>query len=164
MSRLWSSAVRVQDSQAYRKMDVTRERISCILELRDTFLSFQTVPNSPWKLRLLLLINWCRVDSYCASLPSCCWNWHTSLTEDSDLLAVCLSWWLYSFLCSVVFCYCKSEFTLFCVCLFLSFFLSFFLNFSLSFFFLSFFLSLFLSLLHWVLVSLSLFFSPTALM
>ena len=30
---LWSSAVRVHDSQAYRKMDVTRERISRILEL-----------------------------------------------------------------------------------------------------------------------------------
>ena len=27
---LWSSAVRVHDSQAYRKMDVTRERISRI--------------------------------------------------------------------------------------------------------------------------------------
>ena len=32
---LWSSAVRVHDSQAYRKMDVTRERTSCILELRE---------------------------------------------------------------------------------------------------------------------------------
>ena len=31
---LWNSAVRVYDSQAYRKMDETRERISCILELR----------------------------------------------------------------------------------------------------------------------------------
>ena len=39
---LWSSAVRVHDSQAYRKMDVTRERISCILELRKILLSFQT--------------------------------------------------------------------------------------------------------------------------
>ena len=38
---LWSSAVRVHDSQAYRKMDVTRERISCVLELRE-ILSFQT--------------------------------------------------------------------------------------------------------------------------
>ena len=28
---LWSSAVRVHDSQAYRKMDVTRQRISRIL-------------------------------------------------------------------------------------------------------------------------------------
>ena len=27
---LWSSAVRVYDSQTYRKMDVTRELISCI--------------------------------------------------------------------------------------------------------------------------------------
>ena len=30
---LWSSAVKVHDSQAYRKMDVTREHISHILEL-----------------------------------------------------------------------------------------------------------------------------------
>ena len=39
---LWSSAVRVHDSQAYRKMDVTRERISRILELREIFLPIQT--------------------------------------------------------------------------------------------------------------------------
>ena len=39
---LWSSAVKVHDSQAERKMDVTRERISRILELREIFLSFQT--------------------------------------------------------------------------------------------------------------------------
>ena len=39
---LWSSAVRVHDSQAYRKIDVTRERISRILELRETLLSFQS--------------------------------------------------------------------------------------------------------------------------
>ena len=38
---LWGSSVRVQDSQAYRKMDVTRERISRILELREVLLSFQ---------------------------------------------------------------------------------------------------------------------------
>ena len=36
---LWSSAVRVHDSQAYRKMDVTWE---CILELGEILLSFQT--------------------------------------------------------------------------------------------------------------------------
>ena len=39
---LYSSAVRVHDSQAYRKMDVTRERISCIWELREILLTFQT--------------------------------------------------------------------------------------------------------------------------
>ena len=39
---LWSSAVRVHDSQGYRKMDVTRERISRILELREILLSIQT--------------------------------------------------------------------------------------------------------------------------
>ena len=37
---LLSSAVRVHDSRAYRKMDVTREHISRILELRE-ILSFQ---------------------------------------------------------------------------------------------------------------------------
>ena len=35
---LWSSAVRVHDSQAYRKMNVTREHISGILELREILL------------------------------------------------------------------------------------------------------------------------------
>ena len=39
---LSSSAVRVHDSQAYRKMDVTRECISHILELREILLSCQT--------------------------------------------------------------------------------------------------------------------------
>ena len=34
--------MRVHDSQAYRKMDVTRERISHILELREILLSTQT--------------------------------------------------------------------------------------------------------------------------
>ena len=34
--------MRVHDSQAYRKMDVTRERISLILELREILLSPQT--------------------------------------------------------------------------------------------------------------------------
>ena len=39
---LWSSAVTVHDLQAYRKMDVTRERISLIFELREILLSFKT--------------------------------------------------------------------------------------------------------------------------
>ena len=39
---LWSSTVRIRDSQAYRKMDVRRERISRILELREILLSFQS--------------------------------------------------------------------------------------------------------------------------
>ena len=39
---LCSSAVRVHDSQAYRKTDVTRERISRILELSEILLSSQT--------------------------------------------------------------------------------------------------------------------------
>ena len=39
---LWGSAVRVHDSQAYRKIDVTRESISPILKLREILLSSQT--------------------------------------------------------------------------------------------------------------------------
>ena len=39
---LLSCAVRVHDSQACKKMDVTRERINRILELREIPLSFQT--------------------------------------------------------------------------------------------------------------------------
>ena len=39
---LWSSAVRVHDSQVYRKMDERTKHISCILELREILLSFQT--------------------------------------------------------------------------------------------------------------------------
>ena len=39
---LCSFAVRVHDSQAYRKMDVTRECISHMLELRKMPLSLQT--------------------------------------------------------------------------------------------------------------------------
>ena len=34
--------MRVHDSQTYRKVVVTREHISCILELREIHLSFQT--------------------------------------------------------------------------------------------------------------------------
>ena len=34
--------MRVHDSQAYRKMDVTREHISCILKLTEILLLFQT--------------------------------------------------------------------------------------------------------------------------
>ena len=39
---LWSSAVKAHGSQEYRKMDVTRERSSRMLELREILLSFQT--------------------------------------------------------------------------------------------------------------------------
>ena len=40
---LCSSAVRVHESQTYRKMDVTRECISRILELREILLSIQFI-------------------------------------------------------------------------------------------------------------------------
>ena len=54
---LWSSAVKVHDSQAYRKMDVTRERITRILELREILLSIRIgiglvillLPVLPWR-------------------------------------------------------------------------------------------------------------------
>ena len=39
---LWSSAVKANDIQAYRKMDVTRERISHMWELREILLQIQT--------------------------------------------------------------------------------------------------------------------------
>ena len=39
---LWSSFERVHDSQSYRKMGVTRERISHIFELREILLSFSS--------------------------------------------------------------------------------------------------------------------------
>ena len=39
---LWSSTVRVHDSQAYKKMDVIRKHIKRLLELRVILLSFQT--------------------------------------------------------------------------------------------------------------------------
>ena len=42
---LWSFALRVDGSQAYRKMDVTKERISRIVEVREMLLSFQTSLN-----------------------------------------------------------------------------------------------------------------------
>ena len=42
---LWSFAVRVHDSQAYRKTDVIKERISRILELREVLMSPQTCFN-----------------------------------------------------------------------------------------------------------------------
>ena len=39
---LCSSAVRIHDSQAHRKMDVTRECVSRIMELKEMLLSFPT--------------------------------------------------------------------------------------------------------------------------
>ena len=39
---LCSCPVRVHDSEAYRKMDVTREHVSHILQLREILLSFQS--------------------------------------------------------------------------------------------------------------------------
>ena len=42
------SAVSVQDSQAYRNMDMTRERISLNFELSAIFLSFQMVLSLAW--------------------------------------------------------------------------------------------------------------------
>ena len=75
---LWSSAVRVHDSQVYRKMEVTRERISCILELREQLLSFQTGFNLinaaasvlPWRVPLAwsprqIHRRLCTVSSFC---------------------------------------------------------------------------------------------------
>ena len=53
---LLSPAVRVHDSQAYRKMDVTTERIIRILELREILLSIQLV--SALSMLLLSVLSW----------------------------------------------------------------------------------------------------------
>ena len=86
---LWRSAVRVHDSQAYRKMDVTRERISFILELIEILLSFQTgfslvnaaIPKSisglepssvitePWYLKLVTVSSFCPFTSISMLMP-----------------------------------------------------------------------------------------------
>ena len=102
---LWSSAVRVHDSQAYRKMDVTRERISRILELREILLSIQTgfslvnaavalcYPGEYLRLGTLISYNWAQVFEACDclkllsySLWSLCWchvvlTWHAGRNE-----------------------------------------------------------------------------------
>ena len=53
---LWGSVMRVHDSQAYRKMDVTRERISRVFELRKILLSIQT--GSALSMLLLSVLSW----------------------------------------------------------------------------------------------------------
>ena len=71
---LWSSAVRVH-SKAYRKTDVTMERISRILELRE-ILSFQTCrcccclcyPGEYLRLGTLINYNWAQVFEACDCL------------------------------------------------------------------------------------------------
>ena len=76
---LWSSAVRVHDSRAYRKMDVARELISHVLDLREILLSFQTgfnlsmllLPVLPWRgirLGTLISYNWAQVLEACDCL------------------------------------------------------------------------------------------------
>ena len=95
---LWSSAVRVLDSQAYRKVDVTREHISRILELRE-ILSFQTgfslvhaaivcailesifglepssVITEPRYLKLETVSNFCPFILISVLMPLVCWLW-----------------------------------------------------------------------------------------
>ena len=69
---LSSSAVRVHDSQAYRKMDMTRERISCILELTEILMSFKTgftLVNVAVVCAILEILN--RWTEYCAELCNC---------------------------------------------------------------------------------------------
>ena len=53
---LWSSAVRIHDSQACRKMDMTRERISRILELREILCHSKLV--SVLSMLLLSVLSW----------------------------------------------------------------------------------------------------------
>ena len=74
---LWSSVVRVHDSQAYRKMDVTRERISRILQLKEILLSLQTGFN---------LVNAAVV---CAILESFSGFGPSSVTTETKVLEAC---------------------------------------------------------------------------
>ena len=62
---LWSSAVRVHDSQAYRQMDVTRDSISRILELRE--FSMLLLSMLSW-LGILISYNWAQVLEACDCL------------------------------------------------------------------------------------------------
>ena len=54
----WSSAVRVHDSQAYRKMDATRECVSRILELREILFSLSMLLS--WRVSRA----WVTIDAY----------------------------------------------------------------------------------------------------
>ena len=69
--------MRVHDSQAYRTMDVTRERISRILELREILLSFQTGFN---------LLN---VTVFCAILECISGLEPSSVMTELNLLEAC---------------------------------------------------------------------------
>ena len=62
---LWSSAVRVHDSQAYRKMDETRERISCILELRVAILESILGLEPSSVITELMYLRFVTVSSFC---------------------------------------------------------------------------------------------------
>ena len=53
---VWSSAVRVHDSRAYRKMGVTKERISRILELKEISCYSKLV--STLSMLLLSVLSW----------------------------------------------------------------------------------------------------------
>ena len=80
---LWSSAVRVHDSQACRKMDVTRERISCILELREILLSIQTgfsLVNAAVVCAILESISGLEPSSV-ITVPRRVWPWLTELSD-----------------------------------------------------------------------------------
>ena len=71
-----SPAVRVHDSQTYREMDVTRERIIRIFELREILLSFQTgcslvslcYPGEYFRLGTLFSYNWAQLLEACDCL------------------------------------------------------------------------------------------------
>ena len=73
----WSSAVKVHDSQAYRKMYMTRKRISRISELRETLLVIRNwlqpcqcccclyYPGEYLRLGTLISYNWAQVLEAC---------------------------------------------------------------------------------------------------
>ena len=106
---LWSSVARIHDSQAYKKMDVTREHISHILVLREILLSFQTgfnlvsaaaicaflesisglepssVITEPWYLKLVTVSSFCPFTLISVLMPLCC----LSLTWSSQHWSPC---------------------------------------------------------------------------
>ena len=104
--------MRVNDSQAYRKMDVARERISRILELREILMSFQTGFN---------LVNAAAV---CAILESISGLEPSSVITEHQVLEACDCLKLLSIYCPCVW----FVIALLCLILKVDFFLLFFLS------------------------------------
>ena len=79
--------MRVHDSQTYRKMDVTRERISRILELREILLSYAAVFRYRRSLKFCLSVGSCLSGTFIRGL---------SLSFSFSLSSISLRFSLYS--------------------------------------------------------------------